>query len=219
MVLLKMAVKNNKLIKVRDTLMIEDSVGYIHCQFEFRTADWDLCTKTAVFSRGHITPSIKDPYVIRVQLREDGTCVVPAEISADGGSFSIGLYGECNGKVIVTNWLYFKIGQGCYDSGEGTIVPSEGVWDRLYDAIGKKVDKEDGKGLSANDYSTEEKNKLAGIEEGATKTIVIDHTESTSTTDVLSANQGRILNDKIDAINIDFAIDFITNDEIDAIII
>ncbi len=33
--------------------------------------------------------------------------------------------------------------------------------------LGTKVDKEDGKGLSANDYTTVEKEKLAGIEEGA----------------------------------------------------
>lgn len=31
----------------------------------------------------------------------------------------------------------------------------------------KKVDKEDGKGLSSNDYTTEEKSKLSGIEKGA----------------------------------------------------
>lgn len=36
----------------------------------------------------------------------------------------------------------------------------------------KKVDTEDGKGLSTNDYTTEEKVKLAGVESGATKVIV-----------------------------------------------
>lgn len=36
-------------------------------------------------------------------------------------------------------------------------------------ALSKKVDKEDGKGLSTNDYTTTEKSKLAGIAEGATK--------------------------------------------------
>ena len=35
-----------------------------------------------------------------------------------------------------------------------------------------KVDKETGKGLSTNDYTTEEKNKLAGIEAQANKTVV-----------------------------------------------
>ena len=38
--------------------------------------------------------------------------------------------------------------------------------------IGKKVDKVTGKGLSTNDYTTEEKNKLAGIAAGAQKNTV-----------------------------------------------
>ena len=38
--------------------------------------------------------------------------------------------------------------------------------------IGTKVDKVDGKGLSTNDYTTKEKEKLAGIEEGANKYIL-----------------------------------------------
>ena len=39
-------------------------------------------------------------------------------------------------------------------------------------ALDNKVDKVTGKGLSTNDYTTAEKNKLAGIAEGANKTIV-----------------------------------------------
>ena len=37
----------------------------------------------------------------------------------------------------------------------------------VYATLDKKVDKEDGKGLSTNDYTTVEKNKLANISEGA----------------------------------------------------
>lgn len=37
--------------------------------------------------------------------------------------------------------------------------------------LGNKVNKEQGKGLSSNDYTTEEKNKLANIEEGATANV------------------------------------------------
>jgi hypothetical protein len=40
------------------------------------------------------------------------------------------------------------------------------------DAIAEKVDKAEGKGLSTEDYTTEEKQKLTGIEAEATKTIV-----------------------------------------------
>ena len=47
--------------------------------------------------------------------------------------------------------------------------------------IGNKVDKVDGKGLSTNDYTTAEKDKLASIENGANKTIVDTDLNSTST--------------------------------------
>lgn len=37
------------------------------------------------------------------------------------------------------------------------------VWDKVKELLGKKVDVETGKGLSTNDYTTEEKTKLAGL--------------------------------------------------------
>ena len=43
------------------------------------------------------------------------------------------------------------------------------------DALATKVDKVTGKGLSENDYTTAEKTKLAGIENGATN-VTIDST-------------------------------------------
>lgn len=56
--------------------------------------------------------------------------------------------------------------------------------------VGGKVDKVDGKGLSTNDYTTDEKNKLAGIEAGANKTIVDTALSSTSTNPV----QNKVVN-------------------------
>lgn len=47
-------------------------------------------------------------------------------------------------------------------------------------------------------YSTLEKEKLAGIDEGATNTTIVDGLTSTSTTSALSAKQGKVLNDKIE---------------------
>lgn len=54
-----------------------------------------------------------------------------------------------------------------------TFDPGDGVCRRFNDtvaraALANKVDKVTGKGLSTNDYTTEEKSKLAGIAEGAT---------------------------------------------------
>lgn len=44
--------------------------------------------------------------------------------------------------------------------------------------LDNKVDKVNGKGLSTNDYTTTEKNKLAGIEEGANKYVLPSATDS-----------------------------------------
>lgn len=45
------------------------------------------------------------------------------------------------------------------------------LWTKLKALFAGKVDKVDGKGLSTNDYTTTEKNKLAGIAEGANKYV------------------------------------------------
>ena len=50
----------------------------------------------------------------------------------------------------------------------------------LKEKLGNKVDKVEGKGLSTNDYTTAEKNKLAGIATGANKTVVDSDISTTS---------------------------------------
>lgn len=71
-------------------------------------------------------------------------------------------------------------------------------WQKI---VNKFVAKVDGKGLSTNDYTTEEKTKLSGIAEGANNTTVTDNLTSDSATDALSAKQGKELKRQIDAIN------------------
>lgn len=57
----------------------------------------------------------------------------------------------------------------------------------LQTALNAKVDKETGKGLSTNDYTTDEKSKLAGIEAQANKTIVDNALSASSTNPVQNA--------------------------------
>lgn len=71
------------------------------------------------------------------------------------------------------------------------------LWSHIVARLGTKVDKEDGKGLSTNDYTTEEKTKLAGIAEGATNVIVDSAFSSTSTNPV----QNKIVNSAISNLN------------------
>ena len=61
--------------------------------------------------------------------------------------------------------------------------------------ISGKVDKVEGKGLSTNDYTTAEKNKLGGIETGATKTVIDSALSSTSTNPVQNKVIQKALND------------------------
>ena len=59
-------------------------------------------------------------------------------------------------------------------------------------ALGTKVDKETGKGLSTNDYTTTEKNKLSGIESGAQanviETVKVDGTALTPSSKAVDIN-------------------------------
>lgn len=73
----------------------------------------------------------------------------------------------------------------------------EHLWAKIVAKLSGKVDKIDGKGLSTNDYTTDEKNKLAGIAAGANKTVVDSALSSTSTNPV----QNKVVNTAISNLN------------------
>lgn len=66
-------------------------------------------------------------------------------------------------------------------------------------ALSNKVDKIEGMGLSTNDYTDDEKAKLDGIEDGATKTIVDSTLSATSTNPV----QNKVVQAKVEALQSD----------------
>ena len=70
------------------------------------------------------------------------------------------------------------------------------LWNQILARLNKFVPAESGKGLSSNDYTVEEKEKLAGIEVGANKTIVDSTLSATSTNPV----QNKVVNTKFDTI-------------------
>lgn len=61
--------------------------------------------------------------------------------------------------------------------------------------ISNKVDKVDGKGLSTNDYTTEEKNKLAGIASGAEVNVQSDWTITDTSSDAFIKNKPTKISD------------------------
>lgn len=74
------------------------------------------------------------------------------------------------------------------------------LWTKIKNAF---VTKESGKGLSENDYTTTEKQKLAGVEAGANKTTIENVLTSDSADNALSAAQGKALKKAIDSITTD----------------
>lgn len=76
-------------------------------------------------------------------------------------------------------------------------------------ALDSKVNAQAGKGLSTNDYTTAEKQKLSGIAEGATKTIVDAALSATSTNPV----QNKVINAALNG----FSFASMTQDEYDAL--
>lgn len=139
MVLLKIAVKDNRLIKVRDRLIIEDTINGVDCHFEFRS-DWSALKTTVVLARGHIYPATRNPQTITVSLDDNNECTVPPEIISERGEFSIGLIGENDKTRIVTNWLYYQANLGCYDVITSPNPPTPSEYDKILGALNNKSD-------------------------------------------------------------------------------
>lgn len=70
----------------------------------------------------------------------------------------------------------------------------EDAYDALLTTVGGKVDKVSGKGLSTNDYTTAEKNKLAGIASGAEVNVQSDWSVTDSTSDAFIKNKPSVVN-------------------------
>lgn len=71
------------------------------------------------------------------------------------------------------------------------------LWDRITMCLNKKVDIVPGKGLSTEDYTAEEKNKLLTIEPEANKTVIDDALQNNSTNPV----QNKVIASAIQEIN------------------
>ena len=74
-------------------------------------------------------------------------------------------------------------------------------WQKIKNILTGKVDKVDGKGLSTNDYTTTEKNKLNGIQEGATKTTIDTALSASSTNPVQNKIINTALGNKVDKVS------------------
>ena len=126
-----LAATHGKLTKVRDTLLIEDTINMIKCQFQFRTSDWENTIKTAVFVKGYATQSISSDDVVVVLLDENNECNIPYEVLEDSGTFSVGVWGERGSSRIVSNWMYYRVTDGCFAEGSSSLTPTPSVYEQI----------------------------------------------------------------------------------------
>lgn len=70
-----------------------------------------------------------------------------------------------------------------------TVVVNNTAIQTVSDVLNNKVDKSAGRGLSQNNYSTPEKNKLRGVEEGAEVNVQVDWDEEDPESDMYIKNK------------------------------
>lgn len=131
---------------------------------------------------------------VNVAVKGLGSAAYTASTAYDpSGSANTAL---TNAKAYTDAKIDALVGEGASETldtiGEisQAIEDHQDVTDALNAAIGNKVDKVSGKGLSTNDFTTAEKNKLAGIATGANAITVDSALSSTSTNPV----QNKVIN-------------------------
>lgn len=100
--------------------------------------------------------------------------------------------------VIDTDYLDSELGYQVYVAGKATEAVADQNGDTIDTTYVKKVS---GKGLSTEDFTTEEKNKLTGIEAEANKTIVDSALDSSSTNPVQNKVIKEVLDNKVDKVS------------------
>lgn len=90
------------------------------------------------------------------------------------------------------------------------------VWEKVKNALSGKVDKVDGKGLSTNDYTSEEKTKLSGIASGS-QVNVLEGIQKNGTTVAIT---NKIANISVPTATSDLTNDsgFVTSSDVDTAI-
>lgn len=133
-----LATNHSKLIKVRDAFITEGSINTLRCKFEFRTSDWNNTTKTAMFVGGRAMPSTPTEDIKPMLLDENNECDVPSEVLANG-TFSVGVFGVREDYRIVSNWMYYRIADGCFAEGSAPLEPTPTIYEQILQEFQKKT--------------------------------------------------------------------------------
>jgi len=171
---LKLKISNQQITIIEPLVLVADTENVYECEYVF-DEEWEGFNKTAVFEGCGST--------YQVVLTNTQKCKIPNEVIADSGYVRFGVLGTAvDGSLTVrypTVWSE-RVWVDVASVGTGTpqpptaevyaqILANEGaIEDRLDEAEDDiealdagKVDKVEGKGLSTNDYSNVEKQKVA----------------------------------------------------------
>lgn len=142
---------HGKLCKIRDAFVVEGTINALKVSFNFTTSDWNDTIKTAVFIYGQpTTVGENDP--VCVVLDENNECIVPSELLNRNGTLSIGVFGIKENYRIVSNWVHYKMENGCYTDGRDPIDPESTIYEQIMEAISTKQNKlVGGTGIKIND--------------------------------------------------------------------
>lgn len=174
-----LAVTHAKLSKVRDALAVEGTINALQVGFQFRTPDWDNTTKTVVFVRGRATPSTTNADTTYRILDENNECDVPPEMLAQNGMFSVGIFGVRDNYRIVSNWMCYRITDGCYADGSTPIDPSSTIYEQIISMINNKSSI--GHNHDERYYTKDESNDKFLTEEDVPKQVRSDWEQNDST--------------------------------------
>lgn len=99
---LEFKIENQSITRIDKNFVVEKSQNYLYAKFDFKTDDWEkVITKYAIFSN----ENYKDENSVMVEIKEDFTCLVPAQILLNSCCFKINVVGlnESGDYILTTN--------------------------------------------------------------------------------------------------------------------
>lgn len=146
-----------------DNYLVQDSRNYVQCKLNFLTEEWEGLQKYVI-----LKTKLKN-YNYPLGLGDSFSFTLPS-IVLTGDFFRIGVYGsyydylEETETLIPTDECIILLKKSAYTND---ISPTDDVPEDIFNTVIRelenKVDKVEGKGLSTEDYTTEEKQKLANL--------------------------------------------------------
>lgn len=108
--------------------LVEKSMNYIICVFDFQTDDWDGTLKTAVFENVN-----GDKYE---RLIVDGICKMPYEVTQESGKIKISVYGTKEDYRIPSSIVSYKFDSTLFDGNTPTD-PEQTVYEQILSELAK----------------------------------------------------------------------------------